>query len=220
MEGRRTWLHFGKVKNALLTSELKKRVESHDLRLGLNEWYYRLNYHSSSFQWIGTVSEYPQVLNLRNADESSDKYRGFNELSPEYTKGYENKLAAYFSDNWQIGSKLNIYYGARLEYYRMFADQIPYECYVGFHIGDTHQYTDSEGNVIATEKIEPHKVVKDKLNYAATAQLTYKLTKTFGLTADGTIATRYPRINEYAGTGPTEEQYNRVTIPLIRGGLF
>lgn len=83
VEGRRTWLHFGKVKNALLTSELKKRVESHDLRLGLNEWYYHLNYHSSSFQWIGTVSEYPQVLNLRNADESSDKYRGFNELSPE-----------------------------------------------------------------------------------------------------------------------------------------
>lgn len=29
-----------------------------------------------------------------------------------------------------------------------------------------------------------------------------------------------PRINVYAGTGPTEEQYKRVTIPMIRGGLF
>ena len=38
------------------------------------------------------------------------------------------------------------------------------------------------------------------------------------VTADGTVATRFPRINEYAGTGPTEEQYKRVTIPLIRGG--
>lgn len=102
----------------------------------------------------------------------------------------------------------------------MSADQIPYSRYSGFHIGDTHEYTDNEGNVLSTEKIQPHKVVKDKLNYAATAQFTYKLTRNFGLTADGTIATRFPRINEYAGNGPTEEQYKRVTIPLLRGGLF
>ena len=220
VEGRRTWLHFGKVKNALLTSELKKKVGNHDMRLGLNEWYYHLDYHSSSFQWIGTVTEYPQILNRREADGSTNKFRGFNELSPEYTKGYENKLAAYFTDNWQITPKINVYYGARLEYYRMSADQIPYGRYAGFHIGDTHSYTDNDGNILSTEKIEPHKVVKDKLNYAATAQFTYKITKNFGLTADGTVATRFPRINEYAGTGPTEEQYKRVTIPLLRGGLF
>ncbi len=159
VEGRRTWLHFGKVKNALLTSELKKKVGNHDMRLGLNEWYYHLDYHSSSFQWIGTVTEYPQILNRREADGSTNKFRGFNELSPEYTKGYENKLAAYFTDNWQITPKINVYYGARLEYYRMSADQIPYGRYAGFHIGDTHSYTDNDGNILSTEKIEPHKAV-------------------------------------------------------------
>ena len=102
----------------------------------------------------------------------------------------------------------------------MSADQIPYGRYSGYHIGDTHEYTDNQVNILSTEKIQPQKVVKDKLNYAATAQFTYKLTKNFGLTADGTVATRFPRINEYAGTGPTEEQYKRVTIPLLRGGLF
>ena len=60
---------------------------------------------------------------------------------------------------------------------------------------------------------------KDKLNYAATLQGTYSIDKHFGLTADATVATRFPRINEYAGTGPTEEQYKRVTIPLLRAGL-
>lgn len=40
VEGRRTWLHLGKVKNALLTSELKKKIGDHDVRLGLNEWFY------------------------------------------------------------------------------------------------------------------------------------------------------------------------------------
>lgn len=217
-EGRRTWLHIGKVKNAMFTGELNKRIGAHDLRLGLNEWYYNLDYHSSSFQWTGTVSKYPDILIKHYDDGSSDQFRGFNELSPEFTKGSENKLAVYLTDNWDITPKLNVYAGGRLEYYRMSADQIPFERYPGFHIGDTHTYTDANGNS-STVTIAPRHIVKNKLNYAATLQATYRLTKNFGFTGDATVATRFPRINEYAGTGPTEEQYKRVTIPLIRGGI-
>ena len=217
-EGRRTWLHAGKVTNALLTAELNKSFANHDLRFGLNEWYYHLDYSSSSFQWTGTVSPYPDILVKHNSDGTFSQFHGFNELSPEYTKGYENKSAIYITDNWQITPKFNLYFGGRLEYYRMSADQIPYARYDGFHIGDTHTYTDSEGNM-TTVKIEPHHVLKNKLNYAATIQGIYNFNRHLGLTADATVATRYPRINEYAGTGPTEEQYKRVTIPLIRGGI-
>ncbi len=218
VEGRRTWLHIGKVSNMLFTGELSKSFGKHDLRLGLNEWYYHLDYHSSSFQWTGTVSAYPDILTKHYEDGTSDKFRGFNELSPEYTKGYENKFAVYLTDNWTPTSKLSLYFGGRLEYYRMSADQLPFERYSGFHIGDTHTYTDAEGNQ-HTSVIEPRHVPKNKLNYAATLQGTYQLTRNFGLTADATVATRFPRINEYAGVGPTEEQYKRVTIPLIRGGI-
>lgn len=210
-EGRRTWLHFGKVQNFLLTSELEKQFSNHYVRLGVNEWFYDLDYHSSSFQWMGTVKEYPDILTFKGSDGTMQKFYGFNELSPEYTVGYENKLALYLTDNWQINPKLNFYFGGRLEYYRMSANQISHPRYSGFYIGDVA----ADGTTIA-----PALVVKDKLNYAATAQLTYNITKQFGLTADGTVATRFPRINEYAGTGPTEEQYNRVTIPLVRGGFF
>ena len=218
VEGRRTWLHFGKVQNALLTTELKKQMGNHGVRLGLNEWFYHLDYHSSSFQWTATATETPEILTCTDGTGSS-KYRGFNELSPEYTKGYENKLALYFTDNWQVTPKFRLLYGGRLEYYRMSADQIPYARYAGFHSGDTHTYTDSEGNT-QTVTIEPHRVVKDKLNYAATVQATYNLTRQFGLTADATVATRFPKISDYAGTGPTEAQYKRVSIPLLRGGVF
>ena len=218
VEGRRTWLHFGKVQNALLTTELKKQMGNHGVRLGLNEWFYHLDYHSSSFQWTATATETPEIL-TRTDGTGSSKYRGFNELSPEYTKGYENKLALYFTDNWQVTPKFRLLYGGRLEYYRMSADQIPFARYAGFHIGDTHTYTDSEGNT-QTVTIEPHRVVKDKLNYAATVQATYNLTRQFGLTADATVATRFPKISDYAGTGPTEAQYKRVSIPLLRGGVF
>lgn len=207
VDGRRSWFHFGKINEFLLTSELQNRYGRHHLRLGLNEWYYHLDYHSSSVQWTASVQEYPEILTA--GDES--RFRGFNELSPEYTKGYENKLALYLTDNWQLTNRLNLYYGARLEYYRMSADQVSHPRYSGFYIGGK----DAERQVIA-----PAKVTKNKLNYAATVRLNYTITGGFGLTADGTIATRFPRINEYAGTGPTEEQYKRVSIPLIRGGIF
>lgn len=229
IEGRRTWLHVGKVSNALLTTEISKQLNNHKLMVGLNEWYYHLNYYSSSFQWAGTVEAYPRTLSqihVNPLDPTQTTHRsetfGYNELSPEYTKGSENKLALYFTDEWKVSPKFKVFYGGRLEYYRMSAEQISTPRFSGFHMGNYKTYaTAADGSVVATEhSIEAKNVTKDKLNYAATLQLTYNLTRQFGLTADATIATRFPRISEYAGTGPTEEQYKRVTIPLIRGGIF
>ena len=228
IEGRRTWLHVGKVSNALLTTEISKQLNNHKLMIGLNEWYYHLNYYSSSFQWAGTVEAYPRTLSqmyVNPFDPTQTAHRsetfGYNELSPEYTKGSENKLALYFTDEWKVSPKFKVFYGGRLEYYRMSAEQISTPRFSGFHLGNYNTYAIAAGSVVATEhSIEAKNVTKDKLNYAATLQLTYNLTRQFGLTADATIATRFPRISEYAGTGPTEEQYKRVTIPLIRGGIF
>lgn len=195
----------------------------------MNEWYYNLNYYSSSFQWAGTVEAYPQTLSqmyVNPLDPTQTARRsetfGYNELSPEYTKGSENKLAVYFTDEWRVSPKFKVFYGGRLEYYRMSADQIATSRFSGFHLGNYNTYSRAEdGSIVAAEhNIVPANVTKNKLNYAATLQMTYNLTKQFGLTADATVATRFPRISEYAGTGPTEEQYKRVTIPLIRGGIF
>lgn len=93
IEGRRTWLHVGKVSNALLTTEISKQLNNHKLMIGLNEWYYHLNYYSSSFQWAGTVEAYPRTLSqmyVNPLDPTQTARRsetfGYNELSPEYTK--------------------------------------------------------------------------------------------------------------------------------------
>lgn len=200
-EGRRTWLHVGKVRDILLTAEMQKMFGRNNLKFGLNQWYYHLDYHSSSMQWDNTVEEYPQKLN---------ETFGYNELSSEYTKGYENKLAFYVTDEWQVNKRLNLFAGARLEYYRMDADRVPTGRFAGFHIGATNP----DGQIVKIENI-----VKNKLNYAATVRGIYNIGWGLGVTGDATISTRYPRINEYAGTGPTEEQYKRVTIPLVRGGI-
>lgn len=60
-------------------------------------------------------------------------------------------------------------------------------------MGNYNTYaTAADGSVVTTEhSIEAKNVTKDKLNYAATLQLTYNLTRQFGLTADATIATRF-----------------------------
>ena len=228
VEGRRTWLHIGKVSNALLTTELSKQLGAHRLMVGLNEWYYHLDYYSSSFQWAGTVEPHPRTLSqmyVNPLDPTLTPRRsetfGYNELSPEYTKGSENKLALYFTDSWRVTPRFKVFYGGRLEYYRMAADQIATSRFSGFHLGNFATYSrQDDGSIVAADhSITPQRVTKNKLNYAATLQLTYNLTRQFGLTADATVATRFPRISEYAGTGPTEEQYKRVTIPLIRGGI-
>lgn len=119
---------------------------------------------------MASVQEYPQLLHSTAVDPldptlSSQRAQtyGYNELSPEYTKGYENKLALYFTDNWQVTPRFNVYYGGRLEYYRMSADQISASRFSGFHIGDFNTYSKDEetGNIIATpHSIQPAKVVK------------------------------------------------------------
>lgn len=208
-EARIAFLHYAKVRNILLTSELSHRAGNHDLRLGLNQWNYFLDYHSSSTKWNCTVEPYPSVLSTV-ATAAHDGFYEFNAIGSEYTKGHENKLALYFTDDWQVTPRLNLYYGGRVEYYRMDLDQIPLSRYDGFHIGAVNH----EG-----KRVEPVHVTKDKINYAATLQLKFNLNRHAGIQADGTVATRFPRINEYAGTGPTAEQYKRVVIPLIRGGV-
>ena len=147
IEGRRTWLHVGKVSNALLTTEISKQLNNHKLMIGLNEWYYHLNYYSSSFQWAGTVEAYPRTLSqmyVNPLDPTQTARRsetfGYNELSPEYTKGSENKLALYFTDEWKVSPKFKVFYGGRLEYYRMSAEQISAPRFSGFHMGNYNTY--------------------------------------------------------------------------------
>ena len=160
IEGRRTWLHVGKVSNALLTTELSKQLGRHKLMMGLNEWYYHLNYYSSSFQWAGTVEAYPRTLSqmyVNPLDPTQTARRsetfGYNELSPEYTKGSENKLAVYFTDEWKVTPKFTVFYGGRMEYYRMSADQIATPRFKGFHIGNFNTYsTDENGQIVATDQ--------------------------------------------------------------------
>ena len=64
-----------------------------------------------------TVEEYPS--RLMKEGYTDGVYYDFNKNASEYYKGYENKLALYFTHDWDINDKINVYYGARFEYQKM-----------------------------------------------------------------------------------------------------
>ena len=146
---------------------------------------------------MATVENYPQLL-TSTATSSLDPTltsQHVQTCSSQQYNGIENKLASAHADNWQVTPQFNIYYGGRLEYYRMSADQISASRFPNFHIGDFT--TLLKANIIATPRsVHPAKVIKDKLNYAATLRATYNVTRQFGLTADGKDV---PRISDERG---------------------
>ncbi len=210
MEGRRIWFHGAKAKSFLMTSELLKNFGLHNLKIGINEWNFDINYCSSSTQWDATIQEYPEFLSHSTVADPTARltYYGFNEISTDYAIGNENKLAAYFTDEWRPIKSLRFFYGARMEWCRMAVDQLPYARFTDMSVGATN----ADGVTIT-----PQHRVKNKLNYAFTVQATWAFYKGMGLTADFTQMERSPRLTDYANMGP---QDLRLRIPLLRGGIY
>lgn len=204
---RRTWLHFGKVQNLLSAIDVTRAWANNRLHIGVSEWYYDLDYHSSNLSWMGSVEANPQIL----TQSDGTRFFGWNALGAEYAVGSENKLAIYTTDQWQISPRINLMLGGRAEWFRMAVNQMSQERFDGFYIGAR----DTDGTLIA-----PGHIVKDKLNFAATAQIKVRMVGALHAMADITTATRHPRIIEYACTGPTDEQYQRALTLLSRAGVY
>lgn len=201
--------HYGDIKSAMITSELYKTISDHKLRLGFNEWYYNVIYWSNTIRFDHDVKEYPTLLSHEEKGKQVVNY-AMNHGGNEYYDGNENKLALYMTDNWDITDKFNIYLGARAEYYRYRGKNLPYKRFDNFHIGAI--------NPENGKKIEPLDFKGDYLNYAFAVTGTYHLTDNLGLTADGTMVTRRPRLEDYAT--PDYPSTKQTQIILGRAGIF
>lgn len=86
-------------------------------RVGVNEWYYDVDYASNTTMYDHTVEEYPQMLYSADTKDihhyGNTPYYNLNQNASEYYKGHENKLALYATHDWDITDKWNVYYGAR-----------------------------------------------------------------------------------------------------------
>lgn len=218
VQSRMSCLNRGKIDETFFTSELSREYKKGTWRIGLNQWHYKIDYASNTTMYDHTVSEYPD--RLIKAGNTDGVYYDFNKNASEYYKGYENKLAVYFTHDWEITPKLNIYYGARFEYQKMhgkntaiyLADGSVLGRFAGYRLGASYS-KNGEAGIITPQDFD-----YDWFNQVYTLAATYKLTKQFGFTGDFTYNTQHPAISSFA---PSElPNVGKVSIPLGRAGIY
>ena len=227
VQSRMSCLNRGFIDSFMFTTELSRKVGNGTWRLGLNEWYYDVDYASATTMYdqsVPTDGSYP--VRLYNADYATYNgrtyagngyYYDFNKNASEYYKGHENKVALYFTHDWDITDNFNLYYGARLEYQALRGDNAAVRNANGDYVGRFANYylgaTALDGILIA-----PTAMSYDWLNYALTAAATYKLTKQFGFTGDFTYITQHPKIENFAPA--TLPNTDKISVPLGRAGIY
>lgn len=221
VQSRMSCFNRGNVDEFFFTTELSRQAAGHTWRIGLNEWYYDIDYASNTTMYDHTVEAYPQLLYGTTSGQvhyyGDTPYYNFNQNASEYYKGHENKLALYATHDWNITDQLNVYYGARLEYQRLAGKNLAVYNDKGEATGRFYNYhigaTASDGTPIA-----PRGFSYDWLNMAFTASMTYKITPQFGLTGDFTYITQRPNLTNFA---PAEmPNVDKITVPLGRAGLY
>lgn len=247
VQSRMSCLNRGFIDEFMFTTELSRNLPNGTWRLGLNEWYYDIDYASNTTMYDQSVpmdGSYPvRLYNPAFATSTSRLYAGsgyyydFNKNASEYYKGHENKLAIYFTHDWDITDQLNLYYGARLEYQALRGNNAAVKNANGDYIGRFANYYlgataipayDSEGNQTGymagtsstngSVAVEPTPMSYDWINYALSAAATYKLADKFGLTGDFTYITQHPRIENFAPA--TLPNTDKISVPLGRAGIY
>lgn len=227
VQSRMSCLNRGFIDSFMFTTELSRKAGNSTWRLGLNEWYYDIDYASATTMYdqsVPTDGSYPvRLYNVDYATYADRTYAGngyyydFNKNASEYYKGHENKIALYFTHDWDVTDQLNLYYGARLEYQALRGDNAAVKNTEGNYVGRFADYylgaTAADGTMIA-----PTPMSYDWLNYALTAAATYKLTGQFGLTGDFTYITQHPKIENFAPA--TLPNTDKISVPLGRAGIY
>lgn len=207
-QGSVAYFHTAKVQNYLLTIDLNKKWNKHDFKMGLNEWGYHADYHSNSTMFDRTVEKNPSLIQHTEGGTMLTYYN-YNSLGSELYRGFEDRAAVYVSDHWKMTPKWELFAGARLEYFHLDGHNLPYARFNDFGVGQTA----ADGTKIVEQKFS-----SDKFNYAFALQAIYHINSQLGLTADATMATYRPGINNYASTFNPSGDASKV--PLLRGGLF
>ena len=227
VQSRMSCLNRGYIDEVMFTTELSKTLDNGTWRLGLNEWYYDVDYTSSTTMYDQSVpSDGSYPVRLYNADYATSAtrayggngyYYDFNRNASEYYKGHDNKLALYFTHDWNITDDLNVYYGARLEWQSLRGQNAAVRNAAGEYVGRFANYylgaTAPDGTLITPTPME-----HDWLNYAFTAAATYKLTGEFGFTGDFTYITQHPKIENFAPA--TLPNTDKISVPLGRIGIY
>ena len=218
VQTRMSCLNAGDIDEILLTSELSKRWATSTLRFGVNEWWYDIDYASKTTMYDQTVpSDGSYPVRVYDAIKRDYYFYDYNKNASEYYVGHENKLAFYFTHDWDITPKFNLYYGARGEFQTLSGRNAAVTNANGSYVGRFANYyigaTAPDGTLISPTRISYH-----WFNYDVTAAATYKLTDNFGLTGDFTYLVQHPKFEAFAPA--TLPNTDRISVPLGRAGVY
>ena len=218
VQSRMSCLNAGTIDECLFTSELTKKFSRSTLRLGINEWFYNIDYCSNTTMYDQSVpADGTYALRLWDANKRDSYFYDFNKNASEYYKGHENKLALYLTHDWDVTDKLNLYYGARLEWQSLKGENAAVKNADGNFVGRFADYhlgaTATDGTLIA-----PADLSYDWINYDFSVAATYKMTKNFGLTGDFTYIVQHPKFEAFAPA--TMPNTNKISVPLGRVGIY
>lgn len=219
VQTRMSCLNSGDIDELMFTSELSKKFKTSTLRIGVNEWYYDIDYTSNTTMYDQSVpSDGSYAVRLYDANKHNNYFYDFNKNASEYYKGHENKLALYITHDWDITPNLNVYYGGRLEWQALNGENAAVKNANGEYVGRFADYhlgaTAPDGSTV----IKPTSLDYNWLNYDLTAAVTYKLTKSFGFTGDFTYIVQHPRLENFAPA--TLPNTDKISVPLGRAGIY
>lgn len=218
VQTRMSCLNSGDIDEVLVTSELIRKFDQSTFRLGLNEWNYEVDYTSNTSMYDQTVpTDGDYAKRVYDANLRSGYFYDFNRNASEYYKGNENKLALYFTHDWDINRNLNLYYGGRLEWQRLNGENAAVKNAMGEYVNRFSNYhigaTAADGT-----KISPVALDYNWLNYDLSAAATYKVNPNFGLTGDFTYIVQHPRFENFSPA--TLPNTDKVIVPLGRAGVY
>lgn len=219
VQTRMSCLNSGDIDELMFTSELSKKFKTSTLRIGVNEWYYNIDYTSNTTMYDQSVpSDGSYAVRLYDANKHNNYFYDFNKNASEYYKGHENKLALYITHDWDITPNLNVYYGGRLEWQALNGENAAVKNANGEYVGRFADYHLGATAPDGTTVIKPTSLDYNWLNYDLTAAVTYKLTKSFGFTGDFTYIVQHPRLENFAPA--TLPNTDKISVPLGRAGIY
>lgn len=218
VQSRMSSLNSGIINEFLLTSELQKKFTTSTLRLGINEWYYHIDYRSNTSMYDQSVpSDGSFPVRLYDTNKHSTYFYDFNKNASEFYRGHENKLALYMIHDWDVTPKLNLYYGFRLESQKLKGVNAAVKNATGGYVG---RFADYYIGAIAPDgtRITPNPIDYNWFNYDVSAAATYKINNNFGLTGDFTYIVQHLRFESFAPA--TLPNTGKVAVPLGRAGVY
>lgn len=203
----RTMMYWkGRTTDFMATAELSWNRGNHHWRLGLNEWRNHASLMLFNSFFAHEVKASPERLY-----KAGRAFWDFNTGS-EYYDGNENKLAVYFSDNWQPIQRLNLSYGVRLEYYKIWVNSL-----MNASENDTNNDRVS-GFSMKTPGVSITKFKHNWINPIGSVRASYDIGFGLGVNAEYLYNRQRPRLEDFAGSATA--QLAPVDVNLIVGGLY